>query len=69
MKQLDKPADLLQQLRTFDIFEGVDDAALQWLIDQSTYVMYPRDSMIFRNGEKVDHMQVMLRGGLRDPPR
>ena len=63
MEQLDKPTDLLQQLRTFDIFQGVDDVALRWLIDQSTYVMYPKDSMIFRNEEKVDHMQVMLRGG------
>ena len=63
MTQLEKTDDLLQQLRTFDIFSEVDDAALQWLIDQSTYVMYPRDSMIFRDGEKVDHMQVVLRGG------
>ena len=63
MQQLEKPADLLQQLRTFDIFEGVDDPALQWLIDESTYVMYPKASMMFETGEKVDHMQVMLRGG------
>ncbi|CAH1002404.1 Adaptive-response sensory-kinase SasA [Neolewinella maritima] len=63
MTSLDKTPDLLDQLRTFDIFDEVDDSALQWLIDRSDYVMYPKDSLIFRNREPVDHMQVMLKGG------
>ena len=63
MEELKKTPDLLDQLRAFDIFEDVEDAALQWLIDKSTYVLYPKDSYMFRDGEKVDHMQVMLTGG------
>nr|WP_256534112.1 ATP-binding protein [Lewinella sp. JB7] len=57
-----KTSDLLDQLRAFDIFKDVDDEALQWLIDRSTYVMYPKDEKMFRAGDAVDHMQVMLRG-------
>ena len=63
MKELTKTPDLLDRLRAFDIFEEVENAALQWLIDQSTYVVYPKDTYMFRDGEKVDHMQVMLTGG------
>lgn len=63
MKELAKTSDLLEQLRTFDIFSEVADGPLEWMIEKSTYVMYPKDSLMFRDKEKVDHMQVVLRGG------
>ncbi|THH34935.1 ATP-binding protein [Neolewinella litorea] len=63
MKKIEKTPDLLDQLRAFDLFEGVEDEALQWLIDRSDYVMYPKDTPIFQAGQKADHMQVLLRGG------
>ncbi|MBB4080384.1 signal transduction histidine kinase [Lewinella aquimaris] len=62
MKKLTKTPDLLRQLRAFDIFKDVDDAALQWLIDRSEYVMYPKDSKLFSAGDKINHMDVLLRG-------
>ncbi|WP_116125416.1 sensor histidine kinase [Lewinella sp. IMCC34183] len=62
MKDLTKTSDLLAQLREFDIFQDVEDSALQWLIEKSDYVLYPKDDHIFRAGERADHMQVLLRG-------
>ena len=63
MKNLKKTGDLLSQLRAFDLFEEVADGALNWLIEKSDYVMYPKGDYIFRSGEKADHMQVILQGG------
>ena len=62
MKELQKTPDLLSQLRAFDIFKEVTDPPLQWLIDESNYVMYPKGQMIFEADQEVAHMQVMLRG-------
>jgi len=58
-----KPDDLLVQLRAFDIFSEVDDAALQWMIDKSSYHYLEKNEYFFRNGEPVNHMQVVLTGG------
>jgi signal transduction histidine kinase len=63
--QLEKTPDLLERLRAFDIFTEVADDALRWMIDKSTYVMYPKDSLIFRDQEEVDHMQILLSGGYK----
>jgi signal transduction histidine kinase len=62
---VDKSPDLLQRLRAFDIFTEVADEALLWMIEKSTYVMYPRDALIFRDEQEVDHMQVLLTGGFK----
>lgn len=58
-----KPDDLLDQLRRFDIFAEVPDDALQWLIDESSYFCIPENTTFFRDGDVIDHMQVVLTGG------
>ncbi|NJB85977.1 signal transduction histidine kinase [Lewinella marina] len=63
MERLEKTPDLLEQLRAFDLFDDVSDDALRWLIERSDYVMYPKDTHIFRPGQPADHMQVLLSGG------
>ncbi len=63
MKQLEKSSELLAELRAFDIFREVDEPALQWLIDRSDYVFYPKGAALFKAGTPTDHMVVLLSGG------
>ena len=63
MRSCPKPDDLLAQLRAFDIFSAVDDAALQWMIDSSSYHCLEKDEYIFRYDEAADHMQLIVSGG------
>ena len=63
MTQCPKPADLMTQLRDFDIFTDVEDEALRWLINESTYHCLAQDEHFFRTGQAVDHMQIVLTGG------
>ncbi len=58
-----KPADLFAQVRAFEIFAEVEDQALQWMIEKSSYHCIEKDEYFFRSGEKIDHMQVVLTGG------
>jgi len=57
-----KPDDLLIQVRAFDIFAEVEDEALQWMIDKSSYHCLVNDEYFFHDGDKIDHMQVILAG-------
>ncbi|MGB3800026.1 MAG: ATP-binding protein [Lewinella sp.] len=49
-------------MRDFDIFNEVGDEALEWLVEQSQYVCYPKGTHIFSAGEAADRMQVILTG-------
>ena len=62
-QRLKKTPELLQRLRDFDIFSEVSDDALQWMIEQSDYVLYTEGEHIFRTGQRADHMQILLTGG------
>ena len=62
-QELKKTGQLTRQLRAFDIFADVRDEALQWMVDKSTYVRYPKGSHIFHAQEPADHMIVVLTGG------
>lgn len=57
-----KPADLLDKLRKFPYFEGVKEEALEWLIRQGEYHVLPKGGYIFRSGDAMDHMQILLEG-------
>jgi len=57
-----KTEDILPRLQQFDIFKGIDPEALEWLIDRAEYRCYESGSLLFRPGEPVDHMQVVLEG-------
>lgn len=62
MQICDKPDDLLDQLKAFDIFKEVSDVALQWLIDKSEFCCLEKDEVFFKDGEKIDHLQILLKG-------
>ena len=57
-----KPDDLLAQLRRFENFSEVGDEPLNWLIEQSSYHCLEKDEYFFRDGDRIDHMQVILSG-------
>jgi len=62
MQNREKPSDLLEQLRRVPTFQGVEDKALEWLISRSDYNFFPKGEYIFREGEPIVHMQILLAG-------
>ncbi len=57
-----KPDDLLDKVRAIDIFSAVDDAALQWMIDKSTYHCLEKDDQIYRAGDSIHQMLLVVEG-------
>ncbi len=64
MQILEKSPKILEQLREFDLFRGVEASALQWLIDRSDYLYYDAGEHVFQPDQPINHMQVILEGGL-----
>lgn len=62
MTILTKPSTLIQKLKELDIFKGIDDAALNWLIEKSDYKQYEVGDMLFVNGQATNHMIILLEG-------
>jgi signal transduction histidine kinase len=62
MKALDKPSDLVQRIQSFEGFEGIAPASLQWLVDHADYNLYESGELIFHPGKAVDHMQIVVDG-------
>ena len=44
------------------MFREVPDQALQWLMDTGQFVCWNKDEPVFKEGEPVDHMDILLRG-------
>ncbi len=57
-----KPEGLLQQIQAFDTFSEISPEALQWMIDASDYHLYKKGEALFRPGDAVDHMQIIVSG-------
>ncbi len=64
MKTLPKTEALFDKLRAFDLFDGVADEALRWLHQQGVYVEFDDRGLIIGDGQPVDHMLIILEGGL-----
>jgi len=62
MTTLEKSTDLLSDLRALEVFEGLPDEDLHWLIEHSRYILYEAGTNLFEPGDAVDYMQVLLRG-------
>lgn len=62
MEITSKPPALLATLQNFDVFEGIRSESLQWLIDHSEYICYEPGDYLFRPGEPVNEMQVIVEG-------
>lgn len=57
-----KPEGLLETLRSFAVFQGIPDQALQWMIDQSDYQFYEKGEHLFYPDLEVEEMQVIISG-------
>ncbi|MBX2878229.1 MAG: GHKL domain-containing protein [Saprospiraceae bacterium] len=57
-----KPANLLEQLSAFKQLQGIETAALEWLIDKAEYSVLAEGELFFEPGMKVDHMFMILEG-------
>ena len=60
--QLPMPADIVDVLAGFPIYEGLDRAALEWLVDKSTYHLWPEGEDLYRVGTPVDSMDTIVAG-------
>ena len=58
------PSNLLDRLRQFPVFKSVPAEQLNWLIAQSDYLEMEAGSHIFRKGDSIDKMVVVLQGKL-----
>jgi signal transduction histidine kinase len=62
MKEIEKTADLVDKLASFEVFKGLPSEALGWLVDKSDYCWYAEGDYLFREEESVDHMSVIVEG-------
>lgn len=62
MKTLEKSPELLPLLKNFDVFKGLDEKALNWLIKRATYKQYEVGEPIFQPGFPADYMIIVLEG-------
>lgn len=54
--------NLLDELRSFDLFADMPDAHLQWIVDHSTLKHFEVGDYLFRQGEPANAMYVLLEG-------
>lgn len=57
--------NLLETLHEFPAFANVPDEQLQWVIDRSEEVSYPKETVLYKPHESVDHLLLLLEGRLR----
>lgn len=65
MQALAEKTDLIQQIRDFEIFEGVPEESIQWLIAESEYLYYPAGEQLFKPGMRIDSMSIVVQGRYR----
>lgn len=64
METITKLPTLIPRLREFDVFQQLPGEALQWLTERSDYVCYDPGDVLFRPGDVVDHMQIIVEGSV-----
>lgn len=57
--------NLLETLHEFPAFANVPDEQLQWVIDRAEEVTYPKETVLYKPHESVDHLLLLLEGRLR----
>jgi len=57
--------DILQELRQNESLASVPEPELQWLVDHSEIVTLKEGEYLYRKGEPVDHLLIVLTGRLR----
>ena len=56
---------ITDDLRRIPTLNDLDEAALQWLIDRSECRILHEDDYMFRKGDPIDYMHIILKGRLR----
>ena len=54
--------DLLEELAAYEMFAGLPDDALQWIVDKGEYVNYQVDEELFVPNTPADYMLIVLKG-------
>jgi signal transduction histidine kinase len=62
MQIIEKTPDLASRLQSFDTFSNIDTNALQWLVDRSEYRLYETGDALFKPGQAVLIMQIIVQG-------
>jgi signal transduction histidine kinase len=62
MKTIEKSPDLKSRLRAAEPFAEIKEEALDWLIDRADYKLYDTGVLLFRPGQEVSHMQIIIEG-------
>lgn len=62
MQEISKPADLVDQLKAFEVFKSIDRPALAWLVERSEYNLFKEGEAIFQPGQPIEYMQIIMQG-------
>ncbi|MFD2935968.1 sensor histidine kinase [Spirosoma flavum] len=57
--------NLLETLHQFPALATIPDEQLQWLIDRSEEVSYPKEAVLYKPNEPVDYLLLLLDGRIR----
>jgi signal transduction histidine kinase len=55
---------VVDELRAFPVFEGLDDGLLQWLAAEGDLLVFDDDDELFEPGAPADRMFIVLSGGI-----
>ncbi len=63
MQRLEKnTSDLVARIQSFLVFQDIDAAPLTWLVERSEYKCYDLGEIVFKPGQRIDHMQIVMQG-------
>ncbi len=62
METLTKGSELVNRLRTIEVFREIDREAMEWLVEKSEYRCYEPGDHVFEPGMPADHMRIVLEG-------
>ena len=62
MKVLEKTDQLLSTLQSFELLQGIDASALEWLIEHSEYKLYEKGEVFIKPNTPADYMLIVLQG-------
>ncbi|MEO8473018.1 MAG: ATP-binding protein [Chryseolinea sp.] len=54
--------DLIEELRAVPEFKELPPNQLEWLADKGTVVAYSDGDMVFKKGDVIDHLRILLKG-------
>lgn len=62
MEVIVKKNPILDKIQSFEVFQGVEQEALEWLIDRSECTLFEDGEIIFQPGREADTMLVVVEG-------